>query len=347
MTNNEKKRLHYIDFMKGVCIILIITNHVDQRIFALAGSNMNYAIESFRIPMYYFISGLFFKTYAGIGDFTRRKVNNIIVPLCFFYLLSCAIIGLAQFIAPLQRTFGTFEWSMLSDPLTQRLWRANVPMWFLVSLFEVNIIFYALHNLLNRKLYVGLGCIILSLLGYYLSTHKIEAPLLLDTALLGLPYFAMGSFLKQSGFLTTHHRSPWQWICLPLTLAIIYPFAQEINLWMQVLPNYFYLYLVPAVSIMSLTWACKGMRYVPIINFIGRYSLVVLCTHFLVMPFVERLLSKLFHHQQGMAIPIAVVIVIIILELFIIKFFIKRFPHFTAQKQLFMDGWRLSLREHS
>lgn len=335
----NKPRLHYIDFMKGLCIILIVIHHENEHIFDLLGNHFNYTLESFRMPMYYFISGIFFKRYDGLGDFVRRKVNNIVVPLCFFYLLSCLVVGVVSVVPVLQRGFPEFEWSFLSDPLTSRLWRANVPMWFLLSLMEVNLLCYALQWVSHRRWWLVIASLALSLGGYWLSWHHIKPPLLLDTALLGVPYFLLGTLVRRQGWLTPSPADRWGWVVLVAVLAAIYPLAQELSLWKQVMPNYLYLYLAPACAMVSLTWACKRLSYVPIICYIGRYSLVVLCTHIVVMTLVER---AVWHFTVPPVGASAVIIIFILLiELPLIKAFTTLLPRFTAQAPLFDKGWRL------
>ena len=48
-----KERIAYIDFMKGLCIMLIALGHVDDKIFDMVLPNLNFALKSFRIPMYF------------------------------------------------------------------------------------------------------------------------------------------------------------------------------------------------------------------------------------------------------------------------------------------------------
>lgn len=69
--------------------MLIVMYHIDHEFFNRLAPNMNNALQAFRLPMYYFISGIFFKLYQGFLDFTRRKVNNILVP--FVFLLCSAM----------------------------------------------------------------------------------------------------------------------------------------------------------------------------------------------------------------------------------------------------------------
>lgn len=39
-----------------------------------------------------FLLGIFFMRYGGFSDFTRRKVNNFLVPFCFFIVLAYAVV---------------------------------------------------------------------------------------------------------------------------------------------------------------------------------------------------------------------------------------------------------------
>ena len=68
-----KPRIHYLDFMKGLCILMIVAYHITPNCNIYGDAN--HMLMSFRVPLYYFLSGLFFKSYNGFADFTRRKVN--------------------------------------------------------------------------------------------------------------------------------------------------------------------------------------------------------------------------------------------------------------------------------
>lgn len=43
--------------------------------------------NTFRMPLYYFLSGLFFKTYRGFFDFVLKKINKLLIPFAFFIYL--------------------------------------------------------------------------------------------------------------------------------------------------------------------------------------------------------------------------------------------------------------------
>lgn len=66
----ESKRIEYIDLMKGICIVLIILMHCDIK---SSNERLNDMLADFRVPLYFFLSGLFFKEYDGFIDFCIRK----------------------------------------------------------------------------------------------------------------------------------------------------------------------------------------------------------------------------------------------------------------------------------
>lgn len=343
MPTTSKPRIHYIDFMKGLCILFIVISHTDDTLFALAGKNLNFTLESFRIPMYYFISGIFFKLYDGFGDFTRRKVNNIIVPMVFFFLASVLFRWLGQYLPPAQHYYGDFKWSMLWQPLSERQWDCNVPLWFLLSLFEVNIIYYLLQKLLPNHWWVALVALVMAAGGYACAMNHIGLPLLLDTALVGLPYFILGSSTKRLGGLAERNFDRWGWVALLVVLLVLYPFAQDINILQQRLPAYLYLYLIPPIAILALFWACKPLPYIPVINYIGRYSIVVLCTHYpLIRPLhrmVKTMLLKQGIHDEALT-SVLMLVLLLVIELLFIWSLTRLLPWFTAQKPLFGQRWR-------
>ena len=75
------KRIEFIDLAKGLCISLVLLYHIHD-----FETNVERALLFFRMPLYYFLSGIFFKDYSGFIDFSIRKINKLIVPYLFFFL---------------------------------------------------------------------------------------------------------------------------------------------------------------------------------------------------------------------------------------------------------------------
>lgn len=72
-----KKRIEWIDSAKGVCICLVVLHHIlaSYGLYSkgVVSSHIYYSLQSFRIPLYFVLSGLFFKSYGGILLFIIKK----------------------------------------------------------------------------------------------------------------------------------------------------------------------------------------------------------------------------------------------------------------------------------
>ena len=336
-----RQRIAYIDFMKCLCIMLIVMYHIDHEFFNYLAPHLNDALQAFRLPMYYFISGIFFKLYEGFADFTRRKVNNILVPFVFFIVLNFVMKCVE---ALLRHLIGADPIAVnpviLVEPFFLRTWLWTTPLWFLLSLFWVNILFYALQRFIKPLWALLLVTIFLSVAGYVMAVNKIQLPFMMDTSLVALPYFVLGWGINRMGLLQPSRWDKWGLLALAIAFIPIYLFSDFLNLHYQVLPQYWKLYLFPFLAILTFFWACKLLPRVPLLCHYGRYSLIILGTHplfFLHTRFV------LIHYgfEPGVELTLIVFAVTMLLELPTIWILKTYFPCFVAQKPFFKPGWKL------
>lgn len=66
------KRIEYIDLAKGICIMLVVLLHV----FGDMSGTVIKIMNLFRMPLYFVLSGLFFKQYEGFYSFLKKKTNK-------------------------------------------------------------------------------------------------------------------------------------------------------------------------------------------------------------------------------------------------------------------------------
>ena len=77
-----KPRIEWIDTAKGICILLVAYSHVylgDHPTFL-------HFQDYFRMPLYFLLSGLFFKTYNSFPNFILKKTNKLLIPFVFAYI---------------------------------------------------------------------------------------------------------------------------------------------------------------------------------------------------------------------------------------------------------------------
>ena len=344
----SKSRITYIDTLKGVCIILVVLMHCGLPVNdnSLA-QHINDALRTYRMPTYYFLSGIFFKTYSGFNEFTRRKLNNIIIPLFFFYLLNvlaCVICWLG--IGLVTGFTSDFEWCAIFDIFYRIEWRlqAVAPLWFLFSLFWANLIFYILKSKF-RDFVVCVIVLLLAIIGFYSEYHKAQLPWYITSSLIGLPYFVLGHYIKQFGWLNSVINR-WFGFLQFFVIFILMVFIARDYTQDTVGGFLLYRYFIPFISILSLFLLCKSIpQRIPIVTFLGRYSLIVLGTHMFLISYLYLIPMRIFGEENQWLWKTCLFIIVIVLELIIVPFMRDKFPQFTAQKEFFNNSWRLSSEE--
>ena len=86
-----RKRVPYVDIARGIGIILVVIGHND---FSLIAPFAHKLIYSFHMPMFFFISGMFFKPDLPFLNFLKNRFHRVLKPflailvLIFFATLS-------------------------------------------------------------------------------------------------------------------------------------------------------------------------------------------------------------------------------------------------------------------
>ena len=330
-----KQRLVYVDFMKGMCILFIVAFHINNSIYP---HRVDLMLQSFRIPLYYFLSGVFFKQYDGYLDFARRKFNNIIVPYIFFMLLTCVVHCVAWYAFEV-RWMGDWTWKSFLDPFCTRYYHYNTPLWFLISLFEVNMVYYLLLKMCPKRSGRYALIVLLAFVALYFRKRPIFCnPAFLDTVFIAMPFFVLGNEVKKLGALPKNVRyDRWGLLVIVPVMVILYFFARKINLLVQNEPPFYKLYIFPFMAVLAFFWFSKNMPRVPIITYIGRYSIVVLGTHIMLIKLMRHILEANAITQQmpsAAANDWTIFACVVAAEMVVIPVMIRIFPKFTAQSEL-------------
>ncbi len=330
----DTKRIEWIDLAKGFCILLVVVNHV----FLWVNHSFDYPLElqgrAFRMPLYFILSGLFFKQYENFGGFIKRKLNKLFIPFLFFFIvtavLPCMVIE---------------HRSALAGFFKDRNIYFNNPIWFLLCLFEVNLVFYLVHLMakavssMHQTAIVILIATLLGFVGLGLGALHIRLPFYFDTALSALPLFAFGYWLfRHTGFM----KSPLHPVrdgLFMVVCALVVWFLAIHTIWANndfpsdgTLPL---VYITGIAGTMMVLILSKFIRHLPLVSFWGRYSIIILCTHQVVITIVSNFLGRWF--SDGWQV-LAVLVVTLAICHFLILFMRKYMPHVTAQKDVIRIG---------
>ena len=139
------QRIEYIDTAKGICIALVVAFHCNLHY----DESTDQMLSCIRLPLYYFLSGLFFKQYDNYSFFLIKKINKLLIPFLFFYLVTSILLpNLAHYFLYYQINT-VVGWRSLYAFITPEKF-PNIPIWFLWSLFLSNIFFYVITFFLFR-----------------------------------------------------------------------------------------------------------------------------------------------------------------------------------------------------
>ncbi|MBQ7528903.1 acyltransferase family protein, partial [bacterium] len=300
---NTKKRIDWIDFAKGVSIILVIFGHcmIEGRTELLLKS----VIFSFHMPLFFILSAVTFKLSTNNDQFiskTERAFRHLIIPVLIMYTLRTAIN-----IHDMQNMNWTNFFNIfLAENINILTYASGVSVkiqgieisylgatWFCVALFFGRSIFDYLHLKINNKTLFITIITVCAISGIYIGSKVQSLPLSLDIALACMPLFYFGYCLqnyditKKIKVITT--TSLIIWIFGLFISYYCVPYIGEKHLFYldfaeRVYPLFPLFYIIAIVATMFIS-SCgvistnKLPNLVQPLLCIGKNSLYLLCIH--------------------------------------------------------------------
>lgn len=175
-----------IDIMKGIGIFLVVLGHLNT----LPG--ISKVIYGFHMPLFFFISGFVFNKKSSLV-FIKEKFNRILVPYIFFSVLTFLLYYIPNYNDSKFKLSDLFIGTLLGVSNDYYLsW--NVVLWFLPSLFLINIIFNFAVKYSRVLKFIALGVLLLG--GVIFNKDDLYLPFHLGSSILMIPFFASGFFIK-------------------------------------------------------------------------------------------------------------------------------------------------------
>lgn len=330
-----RKRIKFIDLAKGVCILLVVIYHTE-----VINCHNIPGLKALRMPLYFVLSGLFFKLYDGYGSLFFKKFNKIFVPFLFFYFAGWALHNLLA-IAPWMET----PYSM---PLFALFTERIGPIWFLECLFITTMLFGGICTLFKNESMRLTAVILCGIFGYILSIHDVYLPCQTDVAFTAMPFFYLGYALKKAPILypTKYDKfdAPAGLFLIIIGIALYYLFDKpSIEFWNNTIEgNLFVNYLLSILFVIGTLLICKAIKWMPVISYIGRFSIMILIMHELILNFMKSFAPYL----RGYGINYIYFIAVFFGSWLCIPVLRKYLPQFTAQKDLISDNWIKNMRTY-
>lgn len=292
-------RVDVVDVAKGISILLVVLGHSE---FSNMWWRGNVLLGLFRMPLFFFLAGVFFSAKAGSFDFLVKKSDALLKPYfvtLFSLLLVECVLGLRDFYPGLIGViFGngkTIEWPA---------------MWFLTHVWLLFVVAYFISkvtDILDASILVK--CVFITALfvvaaislGLFwqvsVSVHAVDyflpgLPFSADLLPITLAYFFLGQFMRDK---VVNFSINYYLFVLALVVFLLIGWGSgarlDLNrrvfaepLW-SIVAAFCAIYLVVSISklLSEAAWLGSGLRY------FGASSLFVLIFH---MP-VEQALHRL------------------------------------------------------
>lgn len=270
---NNPSRFETVDVAKGIGIILVVLGHVTQN--GALGS----WIYSFHMPLFFLLSGLFFRPQFGRLWTTAKR---LLVPYLIFAVLSYLYWRFAESkFRPLPEGFDVNLHAL--DILWQRQqFRFNVPLWFLPCLLMVQCFATVLFAKLNNK-YMVTVVTLLWLIVVPVWQPDIQSMWVSET-LYAFPFFGLGYMIGKDGLQLVEDKVKVRSLIyniVAVAILVLIGFNGVRNDMMGSAYSQGYLiYFMIAIVGCSCTYmisnSIKGSR---VLQWLGVNSLAIMCLH--------------------------------------------------------------------
>jgi len=331
----QAQRVEFIDLLKGMTIFFVIIFHLTY--FHSGTYEVRRFITPFFMQLFFFLSGMFFSTKGSFKDFMLNKLNRIIIPLLFFYFLNYFLGFIASNILGLGKgRVDVLTWHSLLDLFNgKEFFTFGSAMWFLICLLIINILYYFIAKAGAAWLSLAIS-FALTLTGFVLYVYTIDLPYFIDSAFSMILFFSLGTILKKRDFFVQKNKFDALYLIIGLCLYLALILTRNVEA--IVMKNTFTGNFADIIAggilgSFAMYMVSKVIYKVKFINFYGVNSLIVLCTHQLVIVLYAMILKKFFAYNGFIMLGMNLVLTLIT-EYFIILFFNYFTPAFVGKKDL-------------
>lgn len=322
--HDTTNRIGYIDLVKGISIICVVWVHSHIPPFWLTSFLVNF--------IFFFISGLFFnRQQKSLRKLIIKNTNRIIIPFLFFYIASYPFRLIVHFWD--NRTLSTFDWLCILDvfswnPNPDYLF-VNVPLWFLLCLFFINIFYFTIRKLPDAVI------ILISIVAIFSKSffYSIPAPFMINVAFYWLGIFALGNVFgtKMVAFLQVQSNKYVSIIlCILIAILISSVYLSCVRCLLHLSEAFIYIKAFIVIFILFFASSLVGDKYTKALRFYGTNSLIVLGFHIWVLIPIGRILYAIFR-KSNIATGLTATFFTVIIAIAFIKFCNNRIPRLVGK----------------
>ena len=272
MTRN---RILFIDLAKGIAILLVVIGHIDTTPY------IKPLIYSFHMPLFFILSGYFFKKNESILETSKKLFNTLIIP----YLIIGTIMRGNTLVVNAVNGLPINKFDLLSLPLVLWRWNGNFvsagAIWFLPVLF-LSKLYLTFITKYSKYLLILVSGAILSIL--FVKKIDVIPPFGLLQSLVCSGFIFAGSLFNKYNIFK--YKIGWLLIIV-LWGGVIFSLEKNIlGVQINYYPNGIFTLIETCFISYLFCVSCQRLEELILFNRInkyfiwcGRYSLIILCVH--------------------------------------------------------------------
>lgn len=331
-------RLHWIDALKGIGIMLVVLAHHSLPIA------LDTYIFSFHMPLFFFISGFLFSfgKYAdSTSNFIKARFSSLIIPYFCFAIITCIYYYiLDELYTPEIISIKFFE-NTITHGISHIITgfglavSYNPPLWFLTCLFVTELLFYGLSKRYHAEPHkIVLWILAAGIVGYLYSIYVPFRILWnVDVALVAIVFYGAGNLFrsfvetKEESGITGRFTRVENFIFIPFILLNLlylgylleFPTENKVNMNVMQYGNFFSFYLLAFSGIFTFVYLFKHIGGSKVLEYYGRNSLIILALHFPLKDLLTKIVaiflgvnSEYFYFNVGFALGFTVLNLILL-----------------------------------
>lgn len=308
---NQAERDVSCDIARGIGIIFVVWGH-------LKSCPIHDEIYLFHMPLFFLLSGFFMSTRRSFKTFLCQKIRFLIGPFFLFYFASLIYGAIRS---------GNFPLDYIHS-LNGRMMSPNAPLWFLLSLFEISILTYIIEKFVTVKIVKISIVLAFILIGYAMAMKGIRIHGGISQTFLCYIFFQIGYWGNQYKWGRYLSSTLFLFLIFGYILGIILNVKTDINL--MLIDVTYILFFIPALCgallVIYVSKSCAKFQYTRWLAYLGRNSLLILCTHVPVIITFYNLVDE--NERFG---DITILLILFPISLCIGVLFKKFFPYFFKE----------------
>lgn len=281
----EKSRMHWVDYLKGIAIILVVYRHVLIGIersgieIPQALVNANMIFYSFRMPLFFILSGIFINrslAKRALQQFAFIKFDNLLYPYFVWTILQVTLQIIFSHFTNAHRSFVDYSY-ILYQP------RNLDQFWYLPALFNTTIIYMLVKAKLKAPAWMQL---LLGVVFYFLSSQIHNISMLSDWMEFYI-FFALGDAVStlffRSSFQNSLKKNILFFLMLPVFILVQLYYLSNGELYYLVNTQgkieFLLIALIGCVSMLILAFRLQSLGIFSFLRVIGYHSLYIYVMH--------------------------------------------------------------------